>query len=391
MHTKLPFSLLLASCLGFLVGIGPAVAAAPAAPVGPEVTVMEIVTRPTRLSFDIVGEIKAYREVDLRARVGGNLLEIAFTPGQKVAEGDLLFVIDPGPYQIDLANAEARVAQARASLAKTRQDVERYRPLLPDNAIPRQVFDQAVAQATQEEAVVAGYQAAADRARLDLGYTRVKSPLSGKVGLQKVEVGTLIAAGQTSLATVSTLDPVAVYFSIAETDYLNYVRMREKEREKEKEKGTAPSRVRKGSLPVELLLADGSVYEEAGRIDYIDPVVNPTTGTLTLRALFANPLDLLKPGMNSRIRIYYSTLDEAILVPQKVVTETLGRYFVTVVGEANKAEMRPVRLGVRLGDSWLVEEGLRPGERIVVDGIQKARPGTTVLPVPLPGSGQSGK
>jgi len=375
-------TLVIGLSLALLFSQGAGAATPTPAPPPPEVTVMTINPEPARLSIDIVGEIKAYREVELYARVSGNLLEIHFQPGQKVAEGDLLFVIDPGPYQTSLSNAEANLAQALASLARVNQDVERYKPLLPDNAIPRQVYDQTVAQAEQEEAVVASKRAAVERARLDLEYTRVKSPLSGRIGLQKVEVGALVTAGQTPLANVATLDPVVVYFSISETDYLSYAR--------QKKEAAAQGETRGSELPVELVLADGGVYGLPGRIDYSDPAVNPTTGTLTLRALFDNPDDLLRSGMNSRVRIYYSDLAEAILVPQRAVTETLGRYFITVIGADNRAELRPVRLGVRRGESWLVEEGLRQGERIVVDGVQKARPGMAVTPIPLvpPAAGQ---
>ncbi|HSL40526.1 MAG TPA: efflux RND transporter periplasmic adaptor subunit [Desulforhopalus sp.] len=377
------FTLMIGLSLALQISQSAGAATQTVVPPPPEVTVMQITPEPARLSIDIVGEIKAYREVELYARVSGNLLEMHFQPGQKVAEGDLLFVIDPGPYQTSLTNAEANLAQALASLARVRQDVERYKPLLPDNAIPRQVFDQTVAQAEQEEAVVASKRAAVERARLDLEYTRIRSPLSGRIGLQKVEVGALVTAGQTPLATVATLDPVAVYFSVSETDYLTYARQR---REAAAQGGGA----RGSELPVELVLADGGVYGLSGRIDYSDPAVNPTTGTLTLRALFDNPDDLLRSGMNSRVRIYYSDLAEAILVPQRAVTETLGRYFITVIGADNRAELRPVQLGVRRGESWLVEQGLGAGERVVVDGVQKARPGQEVTPILLnPGtSGQ---
>jgi membrane fusion protein (multidrug efflux system) len=352
-------------------------AAEVAAPPGPEVTVMTVNSQPTRLSLDIIGEIRAFREVELRARVTGNLNEIAFQPGQEVKEGELLMVIDSGPYQVALANAEAGLAQAKAALSRVRQDIERYKPLLPDNAIPRQVYDQAVAQAAQEEAVVAGRKAAVDKARLDLEYTRVTSPLTGRVGLQKVEIGSLVTAGQTGLVNVSTFDPVAVYFSISENDYLAYAKRHTARKKEGKADGA--------SQTVDLLLADGSVYEEKGRVDYIDPTIDPTSGTLILRALFANPKRLLRAGMNSRVRIYYDDIESALLVPQKAVTETLGKYFLTVIDGNNKAEIRPVKLGARQGDLWLVEEGLSIGERIVVDGIQKARPGMIVTPRPVTG------
>jgi len=355
----------------------PAMAAEAGAPAGPEVTVIMVAPQAIRLSLDIVGEVKALREVELRPRVTGTVTEITFEPGREVKEKDLLFVIDSGPYQVALANAEAGLAQAKASLSRVRQDIERYKPLLPDNAIPRQVYDQAVAQAAQEEAVVAGRQAAVDKARLDLEYTRVTSPLTGRVGLQKAEVGSLVSAGQTALVNVSTLDPVVVYFSISENDYLSYAKRREARLQAGKNEGS--------SQTVDLLLADGDIYEEKGHVDYVDPTIDPASGTLTLRAVFANPKRLLRAGMNSRVRNYYDELEAALMVPQKAVTETLGRYFLTVLDDTNKVELRSVKLGARHSDLWLVEEGLRAGERIVVDGIQKARPGMVVTPRPLAG------
>lgn len=364
-------------CACLIVFVPPLRAIGADKPPGPEVTVMTVAAQPARLTLDIVGEIRAVREVELRARVTGNLMEIHFQPGQEVQEGDLLFVIDPDPYRVALVNAEAGLAQAKASLSRIRQDVERYKPLLPDNAIPRQVYDQALSQAAQEEAVVAARQAAIAKARLDLGYTRVTAPLSGRVGLQKAEVGSLVTAGQTVLATVSTLDPVAVYFSISENEYLTFAKRRFSRQAEGKADGASET--------VELLLADKSVYEEKGWVDYVDPTINPTSGTLTLRAIFPNTGKLLRTGMNSRVRITHDQVEAALLVPQKAVTETLGKYFLTVVGEGNTVEMRMVKLGDRQGALWLVKEGLYAGERIVVDGLQKARPGMTVVPIPADG------
>lgn len=360
-----------------LAAFGPSLAAEAGVPAGPEVTVMTVTPQSARLSLDIVGEIKAMREVELRPRVTGTITHIAFEPGREIKEKDLLFTIDAGPYEVALANARAGLAQAQASLSRVRQDIERYKPLLPDNAIPRQVYDQAVAQAAQEEAVVAGRQAAVDKARLDLEYTKVTSPLTGRVGLQKVELGSLVTAGQTPLVNVSTLDPVVVYFSISENEYLSLAKKREPPPKAKKKEGSDQT--------VDLLLADGDIYEEKGHVDYVDPTIDPASGTLTLRAVFANPKRLLRAGMNSRVRVYYDELDAALLVPQKAVTETLGRYFLTVLDDNNKVDLRPVKLGTRQSDLWLVEEGLRAGERIVVDGIQKARPGMVVTPRPLAG------
>jgi membrane fusion protein (multidrug efflux system) len=351
--------LMLAACKGDKVAV-------PAPP--PEVIVQTIAPQTTPLSVDIVSEIKAYREVELRPRVSGLIIRQAFQPGQKVKEGDLLFVVDPRAYDEAVLDARANLAEAEAVLVRARQDVARYKPLLPDNAIPCQTYDQAVAFEQQNAAIVQARRASLEKSRLDRSYAEVRSPVSGQIGLQKVEVGALASAGQTVLATVSTLDPVVAYFSIPEVDYLHYQRRFRKS-------GKSPDD------PIELVLADGSVYAEQGRADFIDRALNPATGTLTIRAVFPNPNGLLRPGMNTRVRIVYEVAQNAILVPQKAVTEMLGKQFATVVGEGDKVEQRPIRTGARLGDRWVIEDGLKPGERVVVEGLQKARPGTVVKPV----------
>lgn len=340
------------------------------APPPPEVIVQALVAENRPLSVEIVAELKAFREVELRPRVSGLIIKQLFEPGQKVKEGQPLFLIDPRSYDEAVIDAQARLAEAEALLARARQDVSRYQPLLPDNAIPRQTYDQAVAAEKQNQAIVQARQAALEKSRLDRSFAEVRSPVSGQIGLQKLEVGTLATAGQSVLATVSTLDPVIAYFSIPETDYIRFAR--------QKKAGEGH-----GSSEVTLILADGSTYEQPGRIDFADRALNPATGTLTLRALFPNPSGLLRPGMNTRVSIVYEVAQNAILVPQKAVTEMLGKQFATVVGADNKVEQRPIRSGARVGDLWLIEDGLKAGEHIVVEGLQKARPGTVVKPVPM--------
>jgi len=342
-----------------------------APPPPPEVFIQKLVPQTTPLSVDIVSEIKAFREVELRPRVSGVIIKQAFRPGQKVKEGDLLFVIDPRAYDEAVIDAQAKLAESQAVLARARQDVERYKPLLPDNAIPRQTYDQAVAFEQQNAAIVQARRASLEKSRLDRSYAEVRSPVSGQIGLQKVEVGALASAGQSVLATVSTLDPVVAYFSIAEVDYLHY-------QQHFRRSGKSPDD------PIELVLADGSIYPEKGHADFVDRALNPATGTLTLRAVFPNPEGLLRPGMNTRVRIVYEVAQNAILIPQKAVTEMLGKQFATVVLDGDKVEQRPIRTGTRLGDQWVIEEGLKAGERIVVEGLQKARPGSVVKPVPAP-------
>jgi RND family efflux transporter MFP subunit len=348
-------------------------AAAPQAPLPPEVGVIKAETRRTPLSIDIVGDIRAFREVELRPRVSGVVEKQMFRPGQMVREGEPLFLIDPRSLDSSLADAQARLIEAEAGLQRASEDVARYKPLLVDDAIPRQTYEQAVAAEKQAASLVESRREGVTRARIDRGYAEVRAPVSGQIGLQKVEVGGLASAGQTVLATVSSLDPVVVYFSVAETEYLAYARRFQ----------AAARSGRLVSRPVELLLSDGSLYTHPGKFDFADRAVNPATGTLTLRAVFPNTEQLLRPGMTGRVRVTYDVAEAAILIPQKAVTEMLGKQFVSVVGADGKVEQRPVKTGDRLGEQWLIEEGLKVGDTVVVEGVQKARPGSTVKAVPL--------
>ena len=348
---------------------------APMATPVPEIPVLLVKPQTTPLSIDLVAEIKAYREVDLRPQVSGIVAKRYFQPGQRVKEGDLLFTIDTRAYDEAVINAQANLAEAEANLARVRQDVERYKPLLPDNAIPRQTYDQTVAQERQFKAVVDARRSALATSRLQRSYADVRSPISGQIGLQQVEVGGLATAGQSVLATVSTLDPVAAYFNIAETDYLAFVKRFEGHSIEVHERQTA-------SRPIELLLADGSVYSQPGQFDFADRALNPATGTLAMRAIFANPEYLLRPGMNARVRIVYDVANDAILVPQRAVTELLGKYFVSVVDSTDKIEQIAITPGARIGDLWVVKAGLAGGERVVTDGLQTVKPGMLVKPMP---------
>jgi len=368
---------LLLACSIAVLGCREQVPAPPPPP--PTVSVLTLAPQTTPLSVDVVGEVKSLQEVELRSRVSGLLIKQAFKPAQQVKAGDLLFVIDPRPFDESVINARANLAEAEANLARVRQDVERYQPLLKDNAIPRQTYDQTVAQEKQTLAIVEARRAGLEQARLERSYAEIRSPIAGQIGLQQIEVGGLVTAGQTTLATVSTQDPVAVYFKIAETDYLAYVR-----RFQNADKG---QRTEQGQ-PIELILADGSTYEKKGRFDFVDRAVDSATGTLGLRATFANPEKLLRPGMNVKVRIVYAVADNAILVPQKAVTEMLGKYFASVVGADNKVEQRPIQPGTRIGELWVVESGLKAGDTIIVEGLQKARPGSAVTPAPISLDGQ---
>jgi membrane fusion protein (multidrug efflux system) len=331
---------------------------------------MEVIQRDTTVIGDLIGQVRAFREIDLRPETTGTVQRILFEPGQRVKLNQVLFVIDPRPYEAALNEALGGIADAEAALAHARQDVARYEPLLPHNAIPRATYDAAVAMARSAQAVVDQRRAAAQRVRLDLNNTNVRSPVTGQIGIQQVEIGALATAGQTVLATVSTLDPVQVYFSIPEVDYIRFTQARGRD--------AAQREARR--QPIELVLPNGQPYRHAGTLDFFDRAVSPITGTLALRARFPNPQNLLRPGMSVRLQLVYDQVPNAILVPQRAVTELLGKQFVTVLDQNNKAQQRPVTTGDRVGELWIVTSGLKADERIIVDGFQKAPDGTTVAP-----------
>ena len=338
-----------------------------AAPV--QVKAITVEPSSTVMYADKVGGVRGSQEVDLRSRVSGILLQKHFADGSLVQEGQLLFSIDAREFRAQVASAEAQLASAEANLARARQDVERYRPLLADEAIARQVYDNAVAAQMQAEAQVNASRAALEETRLGLEYAEVRSPLTGRIGASQVFPGDLITAGQTLLATLSSDDPAWVYFSISESELLEFDK---------RSAGKEPSveSVDKASRIVRLILSDGSVYPHEGMINFGDRALDPTTGTYTLRAEFPNPDHKLLPGLFARIRATGVQLQNALIVPDRAVQEQLGRYFVTVVGEGDKAELRPVELGQRFGNRQVVKSGIDAGDRVVVEGHQKARPGT---------------
>lgn len=344
----------------------------PAPPPPPPVTVTQVQQKAATVIGETVGEVRAFREVELRPQVSGNVQSIHFNPGQRVKEGELLFVIDPRPYQASLAQERAAMADAQSTLARARQDAARSEALVRKKFISPAAHDAAVAAVKSAEAAVAQRRAAAERLELELRNTEVKSPITGQIGEQQVQVGGLATAGQTVLAVVSTLDPVYVSFSIPEADYVRFVR-------------DTTDRDSARARPIRLVLPDGSRYGPAGTFDFAERAISDKTGTLALRARFPNPDNLLRPGMSVRVLLVYEEIPDALLVPQRAVTELLGRQFVTVLGADNRAEQRPVELGARVGEHWIVRSGLKPGERVIVDGVQKAPPGTVVAPTMIEG------
>lgn len=343
----------------------------PPPPPPPAVQVAVVAQRDVPILVEALGQTRGSTEVEIRARVEGFLETVAFQEGSFVKAGDLLFTIDPAPLEAALAETNAQLAEAEAQLARASQDVVRYKPLVEQNAISKQEYDTAVAFEHAARAMVDAARAVTRSSELNLGYTRVVSPIDGLVGSIQVKPGNLVGRGQnTLLTTVSTIDPIHVRFSISEQDYLKYAR-------RNVEAGAAPGG-RAATAPFELILADGKPHTQAGRFVFADASVDAATGTLLMEAAFPNPDRLVRPGQYGRVRVAVDTRAGAILVPQRAVRELQATFSVAVVAEDGTASFRTVTPGARTGSLWVIESGLKAGERVVVEGLQKVREGKPV-------------
>ncbi len=346
----------------------------------PEVYVAEVVQEDVPIYMEIVGQTRGSQDVDIRARVEGFLDTINFTEGVFVHKGDLLYQIDPKPLQAALAQAKANLATSQARLDQTTVSVNRMKPLAAQQAVSLQELDNALAAQSAASAQVDAARASADKATLDLGYTRIASPIDGIVGITEVKAGNLVGSGEsTLLTTVSKVDPIIFRGGISEADYLNLARNVE-----------ASKASREGSaMTAQLLLADGSTYPYPGSLDAVERAVDPTTGTLAVQISFPNPERLLRPGQYGRVRFASQIRRDALLVLQRAVQELQDRHNVVVVDADNKVSVRSVKVGPRVDDLWVIDEGLKPGERVVVEGLQRLRDGMTVKAVPVAASASS--
>jgi membrane fusion protein (multidrug efflux system) len=339
----------------------------------PEVYVADVVQKDVPIYMELVGQTKGSQDVEIRARVEGYLDSVNFTEGSFVRKGALLYQIDPKPLEASLARAKADMATAQARLEKTNNDVTRLRPLAAQQAVSQQELDNSLAAQEAARAQVDAQRAAVDKATLDLGYTHIRSPLDGLVGTTNVKPGNLVGRGEsTLLTTVSQVDPILFRAGISEAEYLRLARRREE------------TKARRAEGPgIELILADGTVHPEKGSVDAIERAVDPTTGTLAVQVRFANPQKLIRPGQYGRARFESELKKGALLVPQRAVAELQNLYSVAVVGSDNKVAFRNVKVGPRVDGLWVIEEGLKPGEKVVVEGLQKVREGAVVTPKPV--------
>lgn len=347
---------------------------APAPPPLP-VEVYKAAAQDTPLYAEYIGDIRAESEVAVYPRIGGVVLRRAFTEGSVVRKGQLLFVIEAREYISARDVALANVAAAEAQAARANEDVARYGPLVAEDAIAQQVYDNAVATAKAGVAQVQATRAALRNAEITLGYGEVRAPISGRIGKASVSVGQLVAPGEIELARISDAGQIEVYFSPSEEELLRFGRLTEQEKAD-------------AQTGLKLVLADGTVLPQPGVIDFADRAVDPTTGSYRLRALFPNPNQMVRPGQFGRVQIRAQTIKGAVVVPDRAVIEQFGTYFVIVVGNDNKAEQRQVKVGAQTAGQWIIEDGLKSDETVIVEGLAKVRPGMVVQPLP-PGGGKA--
>jgi len=317
----------------------------------------------------LVGSTLGSQDVEIRPRVQGYLVSMNFIEGAFIRKGDLLYKIDPLPFEASLAEARSNLATANAMLDKTKNDVARYTPLAKLKAVSKQELDNALSSQEAAQSQVAAYEAKVAQAKLDLAYTTITSPTDGIIGTTKQKVGSLVGRGESTLLnTVSQIDPILFRCAIAEAEYLKIAR-----------RGEAYNQALKKQYAVDLILADGSVHPHKGKLDAVERAVDPTTGTLTGQFIFPNPERILRPSQYGRARLVVDVKQNALLIPQRAVQEIQGLNSVMVVKADSTVEQRMVKTGDRVGDQWIIESGVKPGEQVIVEGVQKVTPGIQVI------------
>jgi RND family efflux transporter MFP subunit len=357
-------------------------------PGSPDVEVVQVEQKDVPIYGEWIGTLDGFTNADVRAQVTGYLMRQGYQEGAFVKKGQLLFQIDPRPFQAALDQAAGQLAQAKASLAnaravqgRTQLDVERYTPLAKEQAASQQDLDNSVqnnlaAKATvaTAEAQIKTAEAALETAQINLDFTRLIAPIDGIAGQAQLQVGALVNPSTGPVTSVSDVDPIKVYFTVSESEYLEW----------NKRFPTESSREAAGKqLRLQLILANGSTYPRDGTFYFADRQVNQSTGAIRIAGLFPNPGNILRPGGYGRVRTAVRVQKDAVLVPQRAVSELQGAYQVAVVDAQNKVSIRTVQVGDRVGTQWIVADGLKPGERVVAEGVQKVRPGMQVNPKPF--------
>jgi membrane fusion protein, multidrug efflux system len=343
-----------------------------------QVEVVEVIQKDVPIQMEWVGTTDGSNNALIRAQVSGYLMKRPYTEGSFVKQGTLLFELDPSKFQTSLDQALGELAKAQAQFTKTKQDVERDTPLAKEGAISRKELDDSIQAHAATKGMVASAKAAVEQAKLNLSWTKIRAPIDGVVGISKAQIGDLIDAN-TELTSISTLDPIRVYFPVSEQEYFeaaDKIQQGYKDWKEGKEYSLAL---------LELVLGGEKVYPHKGQFHLVDRQVDAKTGTIRVAALFPNPNNLLRPGQFAKVRAVTQTREKAILVPQRAVTEMQGSYQVAVITPENKVDIRAVKVGQRSGGLWIIDQGLKAGERVVVEGLQKVKAGMTVDPKPFQG------
>jgi membrane fusion protein (multidrug efflux system) len=339
--------------------------AGPASP--PEVLVTEVVQQDVPITREWVGTLDGSANAQIRARVQGYLTKQDYKNGSVVKTNDVLFEIDPRPFEAALAQAKAQLAQAVAQRDKFESEFQKQKQLFAQKVTSQRDYDIALQNSLANAANAEAAKANADQAEINLAFTKITAPIDGLAGIAKPGIGDLVGPGSDDLTTISTLDPIKAVFPISEREYLRAA-----------EYLNAKNSEAMAALVAELVLADGSVWPHKGKFSVVGRQIDQRTGTVLVETLFPNPENILRPGQFARVRVVTRTQKGALLVPQRAVAELQGSYQVALVGADNKAEIRPVKVGERVGQMWLIEKGLKPGDRVVVEGIQKVREGMPV-------------
>jgi membrane fusion protein (multidrug efflux system) len=368
------------SLLAVLVGLLPLASGGcgagkkPPVPPPPTVVVATVVQRDTPIYGEWVATLDGFVNAQIQPRVAGYIIRQGYKEGSLVKRGDVLFEIDPRPFLAALDQAKAQLAQAEAQLGKASLDVERDTPLAEARAIARAQLDTEIQAKLGAQALVLAAKANVEQAQLNVEFTRVTSLITGIAGIAQVQIGNLV--GPTSVLTsVSQVDPIKAYVTVSEQVFMDFHRRFPTEQSVE---------AQRKRMPLQLILSDGTVYERTGLISFADREVNPATGAIRIAGIFPNPDNLLRPGEFGRVRLSAKTQPGALLVPQRAVTELQGGHQVAVVGSDDKVSIRPVKVGDRVGSLWIVTEGLKAGERVVVEGLMKVHDGSPVKAVPAP-------
>lgn len=345
-----------------------------AAPINQPLTVQfaTVMQQDTPIYSEWIAVLDGYVNAQIQPHVTGYIIRQNYREGSLVRKGDVLFEIDPRPFKAALDQARAQLAQSEAQLGKAKLDVERDTPLAQARAIAQAQLDTEIQARLGAQAQVDAAKANVEQAELNLEWTKVTSLVTGIAGIAQVQIGNLVGPNST-LTSVSQVDPIKAYFTVSEQEFTDFHRRFPTEATVEEQRKR---------IPLQLILTDGTVYEQPGRISFADREVNPATGAIRIAGLFPNPNNLLRPGGFGRIRLSVRSHEHALLVPQRAVIELQGSYQIAVVGDDNKVNIRPVTVGERVGKLWIVNDGVKPGERVIVEGLLKVRDGAPVKPVP---------